>query len=54
MSDQNLFKEYTLQELLDELDVIEYFEQPGHQPHIGEMTKKQIDIYTKFGIEIPT
>ncbi len=44
----------TLQELLDDLDVIECFEQPGRKPHIGEMTKKQMDLYTKLGIEVPT
>lgn len=40
MRDNNLFKDYTMQELLDELDVIERFEQPGHKHHPGEITKK--------------
>ena len=53
MSDQNLFKDYTLQELLDNQDVIEYFEQPGRRLHIGEMTKKQIELYAKLGVEAP-
>ena len=54
MSDQNLFKDYTLQELLDDLDVIECFEHPGHKPHIGEITKKQMDLYKKLGVDTPT
>lgn len=28
-NDKNLFKVYTMQEVLDELDIIECFEQPG-------------------------
>lgn len=54
MRDNNLYKEYTLQGLLDELDVIERFEQPGKKHHIGEMTKKQRSIYCLFGIEPPS
>jgi len=30
-----------MQELLDEIDVIECFEYPGHELRIGEVTKKQ-------------
>jgi transposase len=41
MSDNDLFKNYTMQELLDELDIIERFEQPGRRHCIGEITKKQ-------------
>ena len=40
MSDHNLFKAYTLGELLDELDVVKKFEQPGHKPRVGEITQK--------------
>jgi len=54
MSDHNLFKDYTLQELLDELDVIESFEQPGHKPRIGEITQKQAQLYAFLGIQCPT
>lgn len=47
MSDRDLFKDYTMQELLDELDldIIEYFEQPGRKRRIGEMTKKQASLF---------
>ncbi len=45
---------YTLQGLLDELDIIERFEQPGSKPHVGEMTKKQLAIYEAFGVRPPS
>jgi transposase len=54
MSDNNLFKQYTMQEFLDELDVIERYEQPGRKPRIGEMTKKQMGLYEYLGVEVPT
>jgi transposase len=54
MSDKNLFKNYTTQELLDELDIIECFDQPGHKRRIGEMTKKQMDLYESLGVDIPS
>jgi hypothetical protein len=53
MSDHDLFKKYTLQELLDELDVIESFEQPGHKPRIGEITRKQAELYAFLDVECP-
>lgn len=54
MSDNNLFKDYTLQELLDEMDVIERFDQPGHKPRVGEITQKQADLYAFLGVQCPT
>ncbi len=54
MSDNQLFKSYTLQELLDELDVIERYEQPGRKHRIGEMTKKQMSLYELMGVAVPT
>jgi hypothetical protein len=53
MSDNNLFKDYTLQDLLDELDVIERFEQPGHKPRVGEITQKQAHLYACLGVDTP-
>ncbi|WP_010632875.1 hypothetical protein [Sporolactobacillus vineae] len=38
MSDYQLFKQYTIQELLDELDVVEQYRQPGGHKYIGELT----------------
>lgn len=54
MNEQGLYKNYTFHELLDDLDVIECFEQPGHTARVGEMTKKQKDLYTVLGVAIPT
>ncbi|GGL57205.1 hypothetical protein GCM10007968_21540 [Sporolactobacillus putidus] len=54
MSDHDLFKKYTLQELLDELEVIEQYRQPGGHTHISELTKKQIELYHLLGVEPPT
>lgn len=51
MQDRHLFKTYTMQEILDELDVIECFEQPKCQLRIGEVTKKQEQIYADLGIK---
>ena len=48
-----VYKQYTIRELLDELDIIERFEQPGKKYHIGEMTKKQLELY-EFGVEPPS
>ena len=48
MQDNKLFNEHTLQEILDELDVIECFEVPGQRLQVGEITKRQMDLYTKL------
>ena len=53
MQENKLFKDYTLQEILDELDVIECFEVPGQQRQVGEITKRQMDFYTKLGVTPP-
>ena len=54
MSDNDLYKRYTMQELLDQLDVIERYEQPGHRHRISEITQKQKDLYRYFQVEVPT
>jgi len=51
MDKEQLYKNFTLQGLLDELDVIEKFTQPGNAPIIGEVTKKQQVLYQKLGVE---
>ncbi|MDT8380541.1 MAG: transposase, partial [Desulfotignum sp.] len=53
MQESNLFKDHTMQEVLDEVDLVECFEVPGQQLQIGEITKRQIDLYTKLGIKPP-
>lgn len=54
MQDANLFKNYTMQEVLDDLDVIECFEQKGLQLRAGEITKKQSDLFVALGVAPPT
>ena len=53
MQESNLFKNYTMQEVLDEFDIIECFEVPGQQLQVGEMTRRQDDLYTKLGVMPP-
>lgn len=53
MEEKDLFKKFTMQELLDEFDVIECFERPGHKLRVGEMTLKQIGLYEEMGITPP-
>lgn len=54
MADKGLFQNYTMQELLDELDVIEAFENPGKALQVGEVTKKQEGLYTNLGVDPPS
>lgn len=54
MSAQGLYKSYTMQELLDNLDVIECFEQLGSALRVGEVTKKQENLYKSLGVKPPT
>ncbi len=40
-SRQELYKKYTTQELLDELDIIESYEREGEKLRLGEITKNR-------------
>ena len=51
MEENGLFAQYTLHELLDELDVIECFVEPGKTPIQGEVLKKQEDLFRKLGVK---
>lgn len=53
MQEKDLFKNYTMQELFDELDVIECFEQPGRELRVGEITKRQAELYETLGVSGP-
>lgn len=53
MQDKGLFTKYTLQGLLDQLDVIEEFESPGKAPYIGEILEKQRQIYLDMEVDPP-
>ena len=54
MQEKELFKKYTMQGLLDQFDVIECFEQPGCKRRIGEMTKKQLELYDAIDVTPPS
>lgn len=45
-----LFEKWSLQGLLDELDIIELFEAPEHGRLLGEVTKKQEKRYSALGL----
>ena len=54
MDEHGLFSAYTIQSLLDELDVIEYYQQPGKAHHLSEITQKQRDLYEMMNVPVPT
>jgi transposase len=54
MRKKQLKKSYTFQEVLDQLDVIEAYEQPGQRLRIGEMTQRQRDLYEALEVPPPT
>jgi transposase len=51
MDEKGLFKKYTLQEVLDELDVIECFQQPASIEFLGEVTLKQKKLFEDLGFD---
>jgi len=53
MQDARIFRKYTMIEMLDQIDVIECFEQEGKERWYGEMTDQQCDIYRNLGIKPP-
>ena len=50
MQKHDLFSKYTMQSLLDGLDVIECFTEPGKAPMQGEVPKKQEDLFIAMGV----
>lgn len=53
MQENNLFKDHTLHEVLDEFDIIECFEVPGQQLQVGETTNRQMHLYAKLSVAPP-
>ena len=53
MDENGLFKDYTMQSLLDELDTIEYYQQPGKAHHLSEITAKQSKLYELMQVPVP-
>ena len=54
MKETDLYKTYTMQQLLDKLDVLECYEDEKRALRIGELLDKQADIYRTLGVELPT
>ena len=54
MDKHELFATYTIPSLLDELDVIEYYQQPGKAHHLSEVTQKQNNLYKMMNVPSPT
>ena len=53
MKSANLYHKFTLHELLDELELIEQFERHNQKTLIGEVTKKQSDIFKALNVPSP-
>jgi transposase len=51
MRDHDLYCNYTMQSLLDSLDLIERYDFDGKRPFISEMTDKQRMLYPCFGVD---
>lgn len=49
-----LYKNYSIQTLLDEFDVVEAFDYSGKKFHISETTKKQRELFSCFDIDFQT
>ena len=54
MKETNLYKTYSMQQLLDKLDVLECFEDENRKLRIGELLSKQAEIYETLGVALPT
>lgn len=54
MQEAGMFRTHTMQEMLDQIDLIECFEKEGRAPRYGEITKSQTEIYEALGVNAPT
>ena len=53
MARTGLSRNYTMQEVFDELNLIGKFEQPGLPAYFGKPGKKHKELYTAFGVKPP-
>jgi transposase len=51
MIKKELYKNYSIQSLLDEFDIVETFRYPGKKTHHSEITKKQCQLFSCFNID---
>ena len=54
MQDQSLYRQYTMEKMLDKLDFIEYFEYQGKKMRIGEIFDTQHDLFVALGVKPPS
>jgi transposase len=52
MREHGLYRNYTMQSLLDSIDVIERYEYEGQKPYISEVTERQRKLYECFGVSL--
>ncbi|MDY0253733.1 MAG: hypothetical protein RBR30_04920, partial [Tenuifilaceae bacterium] len=53
MSEKNLFRQYTIQGLLDEADLIECYTEPGKSLIVGEVLQKQRQLFKDMDVLPP-
>ena len=54
MDGHGLYRNYTMQSLLDELDTIEYYQQPGRTHYLSEITENQRKLYECMDVKVPS
>ena len=54
LQNSGTYKKYTMQQVLDRLDVIECFEMPGHDLRIGEVLSEQHELFNRLEVPSPT
>lgn len=54
MKKSGLYRQYSMNQLLDKLDVIECFEDPGFSLHMGELLSAQQSIFTQLDVPAPS
>jgi transposase len=52
MRDHDLYRNYTMQSLLDSIDIIERYEYEGKRPHTSEITDKQKKLFDYFDVPL--
>ncbi len=53
MKEKNMYRNWSMITMLDELDIIERFDYDSRKWHCGEITKKQKDLFECFGVGLP-
>ena len=51
MNKNNIYVDYTMQQVMDKLEIIECFENEGKKTRVGEVTEKQKKLYEDLGVK---